>query len=737
MAKTDITVDELVRMIEHGQLRLPELQRRYIWPATRVRDLLDSLYRNYPSGSILAWQADDGVPEREMAVAQQARSPFGWNLLLLDGQQRLTSLSAVVRGEPLRFKHRVRPVEIAFNLEHPEGPPSDVVEVEYDSVAPEVIETEEQAEEDQGNGVRAYIRRSTFVVASGAVLADPRWVKVSDIFDPNKSDYQLIKPMGIGPEDPRFDKYAKRLQRVRAIKQYQYVMHVLERDLSYEEVAEIFVRVNSLGMKLRGSDLALAQISARWPNSLDLFEDFQAECERYWFNLDIGLFIRTLVVFATQQSRFATVSRIPLDSLQRAWNEAKAGLRFAVNFVRQNGGIENEALLSSPYFLIVVAVLFMLRGRELTQKDQRQLLHWLFVANALAHYSGSSETRLDADLAILYHGGGPGDLLGLLQQQFGRIRFNARDFAHRSWRHPLFSTAFLALRHRGAFDWGSGLKISLTHQGKSHWIESHHIFPNAVLASHGYERSEISEIANLAFVSGAKNRALGTKGPAAYFPTVVESKGRAELRDHAIPVDPELWKVENYARFLEVRRQLLAEAVNEFLDWTASDGTVAVDPVALIDGGENDLVEFKETLRWNVRSEQVDKSLEAAVAKTIAGFLNSRGGTLFIGVTDDRDAVGLDRDLRTLGRRQDADGFEQFLRQLLVRDLDAVASTLADVSFPVVDDQVVCMVRVAPSPEPVYTKDGSDQQTFHVRNGNRTDPLSIEDAHRYIDQHFR
>lgn len=97
MAKTDITVDKLVRMVEHGQLRLPELKRRYISPTTRVRDPLDSLYRNCPSGSILAWRADDRVAERAMGVAQRARSPFGWNQLLLDGQQRLTSLAAIVR----------------------------------------------------------------------------------------------------------------------------------------------------------------------------------------------------------------------------------------------------------------------------------------------------------------------------------------------------------------------------------------------------------------------------------------------------------------------------------------------------------------------------------------------------------------------------------------------------------------------------------------------------------------
>src|SRR2546427_12153200 len=131
MPKTDISVRELVDKVQQGELRLPELQRRYVWPATRVRDLLDSLYRGYPSGTILVWETSDDVPSRDLAIEQHA-SAFGGHKLLLDGQQRLTSLSAVLRGEPLRFKNRVRPVDIAFNLDHPEGPPTEVTEVEDD-----------------------------------------------------------------------------------------------------------------------------------------------------------------------------------------------------------------------------------------------------------------------------------------------------------------------------------------------------------------------------------------------------------------------------------------------------------------------------------------------------------------------------------------------------------------------------------------------------------------------------
>src|SRR5204863_8917748 len=119
MAKAEASVEELVGMIQRGELRLPEMQRRYVWRSPRVRDLMDSLYRGYPSGAILVWETDEDVPLQDFAVTQQA-NPYKSTRLLLDGQQRLTSLSAVIRGEPVAVRGRKKPVELLFNLEHPE-----------------------------------------------------------------------------------------------------------------------------------------------------------------------------------------------------------------------------------------------------------------------------------------------------------------------------------------------------------------------------------------------------------------------------------------------------------------------------------------------------------------------------------------------------------------------------------------------------------------------------------------
>jgi hypothetical protein len=758
MPKVDIGVGELVDMINRGELRLPELQRRYVWPATRVRDLLDSLYRGYPSGTILVWETDLDVPARDLSIEQQ-RGAFGSQKLLLDGQQRLTSLSAVLRGEPLRLKNRVRPVEIAFNLDHPEGPPTDVIEVD-DDATPDLaiadldagssddvdtpIATVEGAA-DAGNdnadvrSVQERVKNFTFVVAWKALLADPKWVKVSDIFNPQITDWELLKPLAITPDEDVYDRYAKRLQRVRQIRQYPYVMQVLERDLSYEEVAEIFVRVNSLGMKLRGSDLALAQITAKWPNSLDLFEAFAEECERnWWFTFDLGLLVRTLVVFASGQSRFRSVGGISLATLQGSWERAKTGLRFAVNFLKTNAGIEDESLLSSPFVIIPIAVLGVLRDEQLSPQEERDLLHWLFVANATGHYSrGSSETLLDADLSLLFRRGGSAhDLVEIVKQQFGRIRFTAADFAGRNSRNPLFSTAYLALKKVGAQDWRSGLGLSLTHAGRAHYVQAHHVFPKSVMVKLGYDSREINEIANLAFISGSQNRSLGKRTPDEYFPEIVTARGAEALLRQGIPNDPELWNPDRFLEFLEYRRAELAGIINGFLDEaSAGSDDASIDLQSLIQTDENDHIEFKETARVNIRTGAVDKEIEHSVVKTIAAFMNAGGGTLVIGVHDGSGELrGLDLDIRTLGRK-DIDGYEQFLRQLLNTVLGAENSSRIAISFPAVDGNTACVVRVPRSPRAVYARNGTDAH-FFIRDGNTTRRLNSEETVRYCADRF-
>jgi len=483
--------------------------------------------------------------------------------LLLDGQQRLTSLCAVLRDTKLIVRGRRRPIEILFNLDHPETL-EEVSDFEEDD--PSASEDEVEAADDgQEESLPERLRKLTFVVGNARLAAQPNWVSASKVMTAS-SDAEFLRKAGVTSlDDPRYEKYSRRLTRLRAIREYRYTVHVLGGGLTYEEVTEIFVRVNSLGVKLRSSDLALAQISARWRRVVAEVEAFQAEAAGAGFTLEVGLLVRAMVVFASGQSRFKSLAGIPVEDLQDGWQRAKPALLFAINFLRENGHVEDESLLSSPFFLIALAYFYGHVQGKLRPSDEKALLEWTFVGSGRGYFSGSSETKLDADLARIRADANPDMLVQNLVQLFGRKRFEPGDFVGRNATSGLFSLMFLALRKQGARDWRSGLGISLAHRGSSHVVQWHHIFPKATLRDR-YERREINDISNLAFLSGETNRRISDAKASSYLQGVPAEEGSRALEAQCIPLDRALWEVDAYPQFLAERRRLLADAVNGFLD---------------------------------------------------------------------------------------------------------------------------------------------------------------------------
>ena len=562
MAKAEATVAELVGMIERGELRLPEMQRRYVWRSTRVRDLLDSLYRGYPSGAILLWETDEEIPLQEFSVSQQ-KNPYKSTKLLLDGQQRLTALSSVIRGTPVSVRGRQRPIDLLFNLEHPD-------ELEIVTEVDENANDEEDLIEDETDSTEDELQRRfdkmTFVVTTRKLEQLPHWVRVSDVFKTDK-DAPFLERAGIEKfSDPRYTKYSQRLALLRGVRKYTYRMDVLERSMSYDEVTEIFVRVNSLGAKLRSSDLALAQITAKWRNSLKTFQAFQEQCLHVGFDLDLGLYLKNLVVFATGQSRFLTVGSLSLSTLQSAWKESCQGMEFALNFLKSNAGIDSPALLSSPFLLVTLAYYGHKRDYNVSSEESDLLRFWVLLANAKGRYSrGSSEALLDQDLTTLKKGDGAPELIDRLHLQVGRLDITPAELEGRNQRSALFKTMFLAFRAAGARDWRSNLAIALDHSGTQHRLQFHHIFPKAVLKAHNISTSEADDIANLAFIGGKTNRAISDKSPAFYFKDLNKNGGEAAFTTQCIPTNDALLQVQNYKEFLSQRRENIVKRLNEFL----------------------------------------------------------------------------------------------------------------------------------------------------------------------------
>ncbi len=158
------------------------------------------------------------------------------------------------------------------------------------------------------------------------------------------------------------------------------------------------------------------------------------------------------------------------------------------------------------------------------------------------------------------------------------------------------------------------------------------------------------------------------------------------------------------------------------------DGGLAIED--LVAAGEGNSIEFKATLRWNRRENKKDAELEFSVVKTIAGFMNARGGVLLIGIDDKGAPLGLDEDVKTL-HKQSKDGFELHVRDLLHSRFGGAVSHLINVRFEKVQDKDVCLIKVNPSPIPAWVeREGRNE--FFVRSGNQTRLLDSKDAAEYV-----
>ena len=570
MARQEYKVSELVGMISRGELKLPEMQRQYVWRATKVRDLLDSLYRGYPSGVILAWQTDESVDTRDFAVeTQKAHSRGG--MLLLDGQQRLTSLSAILSGQPVSVRGRKTPIEILFNLEHPEGlnAVTEVNDDDDDDLDDDDDPSSEVSDDEaDATSVLSNLENKVFVVFSKVLENRENWVLVSDIF--KYDNFEIFERKGIDfkANSETTKEYFKKLDKVRSIADYVYRVDLLEKTMSYEEVTEIFVRVNSLGAKLRGSDLALAQVTSRWRNSLKLFLDYQLELDKTGMNIEIGLILKCLVAHATNQSKFDTVSSISQKSLVDSWEKTKKSLAYAVNFSTNVLGINSNQLLASPFLLITIAYWADARNYKVTDIENNGMRKWALLANAKGRYSrGSTQEYLNQDLAIIRDGGGFEQLLERLRQQVGRLEIEQADLVGRNARSGLFKTMFLVFQRDNARDWVSKLPISPNHMGKSNKLQFHHIFPKKYLTdtNPNLRKSEIDDIANLSFISAPTNLKISATAPNKYLPQIVEAGESSILESQCVPLDENLWESSNYESFLDERRRLIVQKMNLFI----------------------------------------------------------------------------------------------------------------------------------------------------------------------------
>jgi hypothetical protein len=241
-------------------------------------------------------------------------------------------------------------------------------------------------------------------------------------------------------------------------------------------------------------------------------------------------------------------------------------MEFATNFLKSNCGVVSTALLSSTNVALILAYIADRWSYSIDPAEADALRRYLLISNAKGRYTrASSESVLDQDLRTVRDGGRVPELTAALIAQVGRLSTEAGDFVNRKSTSPIFRTAFMAFEQAGAKDWKNSLTISKLLSGSSYSLQVHHIFPRARLEGR-YDKRDINDIANFAFISADTNRWIRARKPSEYVPEFIEERGASIFADQCIPTDSELLDLDAYPQFLSRRRQLMAERLNVFLD---------------------------------------------------------------------------------------------------------------------------------------------------------------------------
>jgi hypothetical protein len=700
-------ISELMQDIRDLDLVLPEFQREYVWTLDQAKVLIDSLLKDYPTGSLLVWKTSTPLEIKNSAFAPDK---MGNTSVILDGQQRLTTLYLLTQNDvpPYYRDDEISndPRKLYFNL------------------ASRVLQYYQAQRMD----------KDPSWVPVTACFAQPCPVKAVKIAKAKETE---LSDDGMDELSDRADSYQDNLTLLQNILVHDYPIQVVPASAGIGDAIDVFDRVNKQGTKLSEAELALAHATAKWPKIRPHMKDKLDELRSKRFALDLTFMVRALTAVVRQRALYETLHDASEAELKEGWSRLSHVLDHLTTILPTWAYVHSTDDIGSTNVLIApIAYLAQSGGKFKSEAEIRQFVRWLYAASTWARYSSQTDQKLEFDVSIVAQTPSPWSrLLDAIIDQRGRIEMKATDLEGRGVQHPFYRMAFVLAKINGAIDWYTGEPLVASHSTPWH---NHHIFPQAVLyGAAGYsseshvDAQKVNEIANRAFLSANSNQKIQATPPEAAL-ALVEERFPGALQKQFVPLNPDSWKLEHYDAFLAKRRELIADAYNARMEALAGPIDVPTKPTVadLIAAPESGSLEFKSSLRWDVNKQQVNKELQKVIAKSVAGFLNAEGGTLLIGVADDGTVLGIESDIATLGKGN-RDGFELALKQTLTNFLGAEFSPFYATSFESLGEHSVCRVEIDRSPKPVYVHDGTASD-FYIRGGNATVPLGMQAAVEYI-----
>ena len=348
---TDMSIRTLLYDVEVGRIALPEIQREFSWSKQKARDLIDSLYNQYPVGMVFLWRPLEIEYFRLLENQKKTETP-GW--LVLDGQQRITSLNLIKRGD----------ICISFNID-----------------------------------------KEIFQIENKAIQNDPKWVRVDDIWKTDSATTlgELTHKLSM-PMTEVYEKYIKKIQRIEQILSVNIPVFEI-RDEDYSRITEIYIRLNEKGTKLKKAEINLALLVLKFPKVF--YEELTKIVDKFEDRgLDVNFFLRCFVCISTNQSKFEPLKKYLSnpneEKILKDLNIISEKVQESFNFITSHFGIDQDIhqKLIPSNIAIIPLMMYMIKydGEATSAKELNKIILWFYCVSHYGWFSGSSESTLNEDL---------------------------------------------------------------------------------------------------------------------------------------------------------------------------------------------------------------------------------------------------------------------------------------------------------------------------------------------------
>ena len=778
-------LSDLLNEAHEGRLQLPDFQRSYVWGDEDVQNLIASVAKGYPIGAFLSLQTGgdvrfkprllEGVNGRDTGDPSPAE-------LLLDGQQRLTSLyQTLYSKKPVRtLNSRGKEIDRFYylNIEGALSAGADLKDAIIGVPADRIQRKNFGREVDIDLSTRdKEFEKHAFPL--NHVFNHTLWFPWLESW----GGYWLQHGQDLSDWKMKFHAI------ISQIAGYEIPVIRLDQRNGREAICLIFEKVNTGGKRLDTFELLTAIYASE---EFDLREDWSGPLDKSKpgrrerilgspNRIDVlgGVnstdFLQACSLLHTREDRLAkeregvedrllpqvscsrdTLLSLPLEAYKKYADAVESGFGETASFLHEHKIIAQKDVPYAP-LLVGLAATFAVLGREgwtVSAEDKTKIERWFWSVTLGEIYGSATDTLLARHVPELVRWikdtGPPPDILGDATFQQERLRSLRGRY---SAAYKAIHVLLMGYEH-GCEDFITG-KTTGVMTFFNDRIDVHHIFPRAWCRKNGIPESVFNSIVNKTPLSAATNGFIGGDAPSSYLKRI---EGRSRLSSEALDailrthlIEPEHLRNDDFEAFFAARIEALSGVVSKAMGKPVvkEQGTneeerdvvveepvedeEGVETVALIDmvrAGESDIVEFKSTLRTNLHTNKPDKKMEFAILRTLAGFLNTNGGTLVVGVSDDGTPVGIEAD-----NFATADKLILHLTNIVNARIGPNAMTLIHAGFDDFEDSRVLVVNCQRSPTEVYVRDDNAQR-FYVRTGPSTTELTGSDMVEYVNQRF-